>query len=179
MTITWEEASQSVLSLANELVREYHPELLPANILFLFRSEPSQSGGRLILGKASKVSSQMKVLLDDADFLIWLSKPDWEAKSDDLRRPLLDHLLEHCTIDEVSGNCIIRNPEINEFRSIINRHGLWSFELVRIGEVFKNLQAKLPMIDESNIERSPVGKNFTISGSQLEMLANQPMERGR
>lgn len=179
MPITWEEASQSVLSLANELVREFHPELLPANLLFLFRSEPSISGGRPVLGKASKVSAQMKVLLDDADFLIWISKPDWETKSDEIRRPLLDHLLEFCTVDEDSGNCIIRNPEINEFRTIIARHGLWSFDLMRVGEVLKNLQAKLPMMDDRTLEISTGGKSFTMNASQLEMLANMPLEGGR
>lgn len=174
MAITWEEASQSVLSLATELVREFHTELIHANILFIHRSEAANSGGRTVLGKAAKISAPMKVLLDDADFLIWISKKDWEAASEGFRRPLLDHLLEHCTTDINDDEYVLRNPEINEFRSIIDRHGLWSLDLLRVGETIKHYQDKLPGM-KPDITLSSGGRSFTMSSDQFEKVANMPL----
>lgn len=69
MPITWDEASSEVIQRAQVIIHNFHPDLWDANICFLFRSKGSYSGGRPVIGKASKVPARYKALID-FDFII-------------------------------------------------------------------------------------------------------------
>lgn len=125
--VTWEEASQEVIHIAQELVEEYHPFLKEARIGFVFRSEASVSKGKSTVGKVSKISDKMRPVLD-LDFLIWIAKDVYEKLDAERRRAVIDHGLTHITTG--AGGLTLRHHDIEEFRSIIERYGLWNYDLV-------------------------------------------------
>jgi len=130
VTATWEEADERLIALAEGVIRRWHLHLLDARIGFLYRSESGASQGREVIGKAKKVSEELKVLLD-LDFLVWISKPAWLALSPEGREALLDHELSHLAGDEEDG-WSIRGHDVEEFVAVIERHGLWHPVLARL-----------------------------------------------
>lgn len=124
--VQWSEASQTVIRLAEELIEQYHKPLRKARVGFVFRSEAQISQGKTVLGKASKVSDKLKPVLE-LDFLIWIAGDAFEKMSDERKRALIDHELSHCTIEE--GQFKMRHHDVEEFHSIIERYGLWTYDL--------------------------------------------------
>ncbi|MDI6770117.1 MAG: putative metallopeptidase [Anaerolineales bacterium] len=163
MAVIWSEASSSVLSTAQDLIDRYHPHLKKARILFVFRSEAAKSNGRRIFGHAAKVSPQMRILLDDADFIIWISEHDWEANSAAWREALIDHVLCHCLYFQ--GECSIRPHDVEEFAEIVERHGLWNTELLMVNEAIQRMEKQSAF---SFVE--PSGGVITINGRQIERM---------
>lgn len=170
MSVNWEEASPTVLSTARDLIQKYHPSLEDAHIVFLYRSEAAVSSGRLTIGHAQKVSLQLKVLLEGADFIIWVSKPDWERSSNKIREALMDRELTHCVMDD--GTASIRPHDIEEFHQIIDRHGLWNKDLSIAAEhIDHSKQLSLPGVSEVTL--SSGGKTVTLSAEKLKKLSHQ------
>lgn len=141
----WIKAPQSVIDLAEELIAEFHEPLQGANIGFIFRETWETSGGKRVLGKASKVSPSDKVF-SNLDFKIWIAGDYWLGEATELqRRALLDHELCHCTFDEDTETWKLRSHDIEEFQEIINRYGFWSDNLrMASGTFAKALQDTLP-----------------------------------
>lgn len=125
--VTWEEASKEVIHIAQDLVEKYHPFLMDARIGFVFRSEAQVSQGRATVGKVSKISDKMRPVLD-LDFLIWIAKDVYEKLDAERRRAVIDHELTHITMGNTG--LTLRHHDIEEFHSIIERYGLWTFDLV-------------------------------------------------
>ena len=171
MTIYWEEASKLVLSMAEEVINNYHDRLLDLNILFMFRSEPAVSNGRITYAKCQKVSPQMRTLLNNADFIIWISKDDWDKNPDKWRMALLDHELTHCGVYE-DDKLYIRPHDIEEFNDIIERHGVWTRDILKTKETFKRMEQKaLPGIE--SIELSSRGKVVTMTPEQFDRAVTE------
>lgn len=174
MAIFWEEASPSVLSTARELIDQFHHDLQEANIVFLFRSEPAMVAGKIAHAKTSKVSPQMKALLDDADFIIWVSKPIWEGQGEKTRMAIMDHELSHCGIED--GVPYLKPHDVEEFKAVIDRHGLWNYDLLKMGEAIKkHQQFALPGVDTVSITHK--GRTETISAEKLSLLSNMEVDR--
>lgn len=127
----WEEASPEVLHTANALIRQHHRhiEALDAKICFVFRKEAQMNKGRAVLGHVEKISEKMKVF-QDYDFLIWVSRQDWERMTSEQREALIDH--ELCHIKLGSNGLSVVGHDFEEFYEIIQRHGLWDQRLKRI-----------------------------------------------
>lgn len=159
MSIKWEEASLSVIHTAEDMIKKYHPHLGEAIILFMYRSEPASSGGRDVFAKTSKVAAQMRALLDEADFIIWVSKPDWERNASPWREALIDHELCHCMM--VDGEAAIRPHDVEEFFQIIERHGYWNTTLKCL---MLAQQAALPGMET---EANKPGRVFTMSPDRM------------
>lgn len=68
-TNEWIKAPESVIHLAEELIREFHEHLQGANIGLVFRATADRSGDKLVLGKAAKVSARDK-LYSNLDFIL-------------------------------------------------------------------------------------------------------------
>lgn len=127
--IEWEEASSSVINIAEQLIDQYHPWLKSARVGFIFRNEAQKSGGRIVLAQASLVPSKLQVYLE-FDFMIWVSKKDWEGRlTSTQQEALIDHELCHCVKNLNTGGWAIRPHDVQEFWQIIERHGLWSGDL--------------------------------------------------
>lgn len=175
MPNTWTEAPQEVIQLAEELIQQHHPWLRGANIGILFRSKAPKNGGRRTLGAASRASAMMNALFPDErqlDFVIWLAKDAWE---EDLipaqQRALLDHELCHCLL--VEGEFRLRPHDVEEFRCIVQRHGLWKADLERFAEAFQ--QHRLPGLEPLQDFADRNGAVVTIKPGQL---MPQEIERG-
>lgn len=123
--VEWEEASQEVINIAQDLVEQHHKHLQDVRIGFVFRSEAQVLKGRAVLGKCSNVSDKMKPLLD-LDFLIWIAKDEYKKMDEERRRALIDHELSHIGID-----LTLQGHDVEEFHAIIERYGLWTYDLMK------------------------------------------------
>ena len=135
MAVTWEEADDVLIHLAQRLIREHHAHLLDAKMGFMYRSEAAKSGNKLILGKARKVSDEQQVFMD-FDFIIWIARKEFELAADDQKAALVDHELCHCwgSFD----NWTMRKHDFEEFNAVIVRHGLWRSDLSFAAKAFEN-----------------------------------------
>ncbi|MEN6571386.1 MAG: putative metallopeptidase [Anaerolineaceae bacterium] len=137
MAVEWKEADPSVETIVKQMISQYHRDLLPLSIGVLYRSEPQASAGRDVLANISKVNAKLKPFLD-YDLILWVSKPDWEGRlTENQRMALIDHELCHVEIDGDDQITIIHH-DIEEFREVIARWGLWSKDLVRSEQVLKH-----------------------------------------
>ncbi|HWR66992.1 MAG TPA: putative metallopeptidase [Bellilinea sp.] len=143
--VEWEEASPSVIHIAEELIEQHHPWLKDARIGFVFRNEAQKSQGRMILAQASLVPSKLQVYLE-FDFMIWVSKKDWEGRLTSAQQEaLIDHELCHCMPNQ-NGGWAMRPHNVQEFWEVIQRHGLWSNDLQRGRELLTRIvQEELPL----------------------------------
>lgn len=138
---TWSEAPLSVIHTAEMLIREHHRCIEDARICFVMRSEAQKRGNRYILGQASKVPAKMQPHFE-YDFLIWLSRDDYNAMDTGQREALIDHELAHCR-PNAEGGWKIREHDIQEFAEVIGRHGLWTAELREMEHATNVYQASL------------------------------------
>ncbi len=143
--INWTEVSQAVLDTAKEVIREYHPDLLLAKVGFVFRSESSHSLGKTVVAKASKPDKKLIPFLNDEyDFIIWIAEPYWLSISGDQRKALIDHELSHCQYSESDGAKLVGH-DITEFVGVLERWGLWNYDLLRAKSVLARVSAQLPL----------------------------------
>ena len=145
MPVIWTPADNSVLEIANRYILLHHRHLLDTDIGFSFRSETQESGGRLVIGQASKVSEKFQALMnvtDRVDFQIWVAKDWWDDADDAQREALIDHELCH-----IGPGGKLRSHDIEEFHAIVDRHGLWDRDLRQFGRIAAAKQAALPGID--------------------------------
>lgn len=120
-----------VAAMADKIIDAYHTHLEGARILFLFRDQAAKSAGKLIAGKASKMSPKDNALADATPpyaFKIELAHDLWTLNNESWRRALLDHELCHCGGDEEDGWEIIAH-DLEEFACIVERHGLWKSDV--------------------------------------------------
>jgi hypothetical protein len=142
----WEEASSSVVHVAQRLIDQYHPWLADARIGFVFRKEAQRSKGKLVLAQAQLVNAKLQVYLE-YDFLIWVSKEDWEGQLTAAQREaLIDHELSHCVKNLSNDRWDIRPHDVQEFWHILDRHGLWNRDLETGRKAMeKVVQGQLPI----------------------------------
>lgn len=136
--------------IAEELIAECHPHLKEANILYLFTNQKRKRCDKVVLGTAQKLSALQRYLsgangATECDFIILFGRREWADLDDAQRRALVDHELCHCVRvkydddgDPVWG---LRAHDVEEFREVIERHGLWKSDLKEFAPA---LQMKLP-----------------------------------
>lgn len=142
MAIEWSKVSDEVLSLAYDIIREYHPKLLEFNIGFVFRSEAGTSAGRRIIGQAAKAPAKLSPFMD-LDGIIWLAEDVWLNLDSAQKKALVDHELTHFQVGS-DGSLSLRGHDVEEFYDIILRYGLWRSELQIAAQAFQIAQQKLP-----------------------------------
>ena len=84
----YEEATE-VRSIANDLIDKYHSNLRQAAIKYLYRDPAPRSGGKTVLGRATKVSGKYKAV-SGFDFIIEISKLHFENMDQDKKKALID-----------------------------------------------------------------------------------------
>jgi hypothetical protein len=145
MTI-WSEPSSEVLDIARELIDQFHPDLKEAKIGFVLRDEAPVSNGKQTCGKASKISDKLRSHLD-LDFLIWIAEDVYTKFTPEQRRALIDHELYHCNYTD--GIPKMLHHDVEEFLPIVERYGLWNYDLLRgRGVLEKAVQESLPFVTE-------------------------------
>lgn len=146
--------AEQVEEIAQRLIPTYHPELATARMAYIFVDVASKKNGRPVLGKAGKVTGKWEFMVEK-DFVIEVALDEWNNMDNRKREALVDHLLENCTgeEDETNGDMKwkMRTPDIQEFTSILNRHGAWNDELAGLVEVAQrlNLEARAQEVTDS------------------------------
>lgn len=134
--------AEAVESLAEGLIPNYHSELATARILYVFVDKASKKGGKELLGKAQKVGGIWEYYAEK-DFVITVPLDKWAQLEDAQRTALVDSLLERCTgeEDEKTGEIkwLVREPDVQEFSNILERHGAWHSDLERFVVVAKDV----------------------------------------
>lgn len=142
MAKEWSDASDSVGTIAGGLIPNYHPELDTARIGYVFVSEASMKGGQELLGRVKKYSGYLEFALE-RDFDIEIPLDKWNGLEQHQRTALVDHLLERITgeEDEKTGEMKwrTREPDVQEFLSILDRHGAWHNQLAGFVSVAKRV----------------------------------------
>ena len=144
------EPASEVEKIARELIGQYHSHLVEAVIHYLFRKGPWTAQNRETWGKASKVTG-VNHYLTGFDFIITISRDVWDELNESQRKALVDHQLEHCNKDTDSkGNpkFNIVGHDIEDFVSVICRHGFWTPDLQKVK--VNDMQGKLFDEDDAN-----------------------------
>ncbi len=170
MTVEYKEVPNEVLSLAKELIDQYHQQLKECKIGFVFRSEASYSGGKVVLGTTSKVTEKIKPMLsEELDILIVLAEDMYADLSSERRRALIDHELCHIILNSNTSTWTTKAHDVNEFNEVIERYGLWSNDLMWVGPtIAKAYQLELPKITEVTIESG--GRVVTLNAGTRENI---------
>ena len=125
-----------------DITDKHHEHLSEAKIALAWRKTTnSDADGKLLLGRCKKCSD-LEREAHGFDFIIVLNKEFWHDKetTDAKRRALLDHEVTHAQVsrdeegeekrDEFGRKVYrIRKHDIEEFREIVERHGLWKGDL--------------------------------------------------
>jgi hypothetical protein len=112
--------------VGQQLVREIHKRLVNARIGYLFR-EKIERNGHLIGGRASKVGAKL-CFFAELDFLIEINWEQYKRASDIQRVALIDQQLCYCDVEDTpeGTRMVMHEPDLIEFRSIIQRWGVWN-----------------------------------------------------
>jgi hypothetical protein len=153
-TDRYEEAPE-VEKVAQKIIGKYHSHLVEAKIHYLFRKGPWTAQNRETWGKAAKVTG-VNHYLTGFDFIITVSRDVWDELTESQREALVDHQLEHCNKDtDSNGNpkFNIIGHDIEDFVSVIDRHGFWTPDLAKVKE--NDMQGKLFDKDGETEEAEP------------------------
>lgn len=126
-------AADDVYNTMKQLVAHNHPDLALAvdEIAIVFKEKAGKSGGRAVIGKASKVAPLANALANKPyKFVLEIGADVWEhGLTSKQREALLDHLLCSCHGDEdpKSGEMkwSVVKPDLTAFRENIERYGMW------------------------------------------------------
>jgi hypothetical protein len=127
---TYEHAYQPA-AIAALLIDTVHEHLSGASIGYLFR-EKMKTRDRTVWGRASKAGAKLEFFADH-DFIVEFNWTQWRHLSPMQRVALVDHELSHLGREEDDkGNrsWVLVSHDIEEFRGIVERWGLWRPDLV-------------------------------------------------
>ena len=134
--------AENVEAAAQQAIPMFHPHLATARISYVYVDKAGMKNGRPVLGKVRKVSGVLEHLLEK-DFLIEVALDTWNDLADTQRQALVDHLLERCfgEEDEKTGEMkwSTREPDVQEFSTILRRHGAWNDDLAGFVSVAKTV----------------------------------------
>jgi hypothetical protein len=106
MGLRYEEVTDDVVNLLNEVQTKHFPELKNAKIIVLFDLKKRTSGGRVVLGRIMKTNDLLRhltkddaIAIDGVDYIVSLDKQGWDAIGADDRVRVLRHELRHTFYD--------------------------------------------------------------------------------
>lgn len=154
--------------ILDDLIEDHHDHLTDAKIAIAWRfGWKPDVDGRLKLCSVKK-GSDLDRELHQHDFVILLNHEAWNESrfSEDQMRALIDHALCRCEVSrDANGepkidenNRVvyrIRHPEIQEFREVIARHGLWTADLERFAQVIRETKSRPLFNDQPDDEPRP------------------------
>ncbi len=134
--------AENVEKEAKSLIANFHPHLSTARFRYVYVDVASMKNGKPVRGKVRRISGVLDFLLE-ADFLMEIALDQWNELADTQRKALVDHLLECCTgeEDETNGDMKwgVREPDVQEFSTILRRHGAWNDDLAAFSTIAKTI----------------------------------------
>lgn len=151
--------ADSLKHMAESLISQYHPELVDARIRYLFCEKSSKKNGVDQPGKVHKLSGLKEYLLE-TDYIVEVALDKWNDLTETQRAALVDHLLERCwgEEDEQTGEMKwkLRDPDVQEFATILRRHGIWQENLRNFVEVAHGINIDDIIEEESDVDMANV-----------------------
>lgn len=132
--------AEAVEVMAAGLINDHHQYLAEARIKYLFRAGKWEKGDKTVLGK-TKLASEDTRFIADYDFVIMINEEAWSKATHRQKMALLDHELTHCDYSEdAEGNrkWRVADHDVQEFVSIVGRHGLWETDLQKLMVAARN-----------------------------------------
>jgi hypothetical protein len=133
--------AETVEEIAKELIRKHHSELVNIKIGYLWKNKVIKKGGREVVAQVAKCSDLVKSLCE-LDVIVVVSYPSYNSLTDKQKRACIDHELTHILVDEdLAGNPKVKivAHDVEEFGSVIERHGLYMDDLVTLGRVVQTV----------------------------------------
>lgn len=140
-TLIREKDEPAMYEMLAELIAANHQETLgEANVALAWRvGLKKDPDGLLILGKMKKVTDLDREL-HRWDFVIILNREAWQDLDDAQRRALVDHECCHGSVARNKDGSVkkndrgrpvfrLRKHDIEEFREVVERHGLYKHDL--------------------------------------------------
>lgn len=122
MSLRYETVPSDVEEFVNYVVRNTFPQLNTANFEMAFDLKKKKSGGRHQLAKLEKPNEVMRFVSSDEtkpegiDYILILDKNVWIELSEDDRKRLIRHTLQHADVDfEKEMPYGTRKPEVATF----------------------------------------------------------------
>lgn len=114
--------NEEAKAIAESLIPKFHRRLTAADIGYFFVKKPVDEDETMtgdVVAKVKKAPSHIRHFIG-MDFMVFFYDGYWEVMNRSQRRAVVDHELEHCTAKD--GTWEIRDHDLIEFRSIIDRH---------------------------------------------------------
>jgi predicted metallopeptidase len=133
--------AEAVADISRGLIRKFHTDLINTKIAYLYKNKEIKSQGKMVIAFVTKCSGIVKVL-SEYDAIMIVSYPTFQQLNEDQKIAIIDHALTHLFVDEDSTGAPklrILAHDVEEFSAIIERHGLYQQDLVRLGQVIQTV----------------------------------------
>lgn len=150
--------AEEIAPIALKLIWEYHRHLHEgeANILYLFTSKERKNKGRITLATAQVATPLQRYLTEkrphgEADFILIFDAKMWEIMEPHQRTALVDHELCHCVQNDKGDGWALRGHDLEEFSEVVDRHGLYLPDVLRMAKAMETHQHALPLFDDADM----------------------------
>jgi hypothetical protein len=180
---------EPLTALGRELTSLYHSHLTNYGVRvdFLMRSDTPKVGGKEKWGEAVKVTGRNAFLATDMDlqecaafFCVVISEPIWDDLSGYQRRALVDHELAHCWCEENDDGEVklsILPHDLEEFRAIVDRYGLWREDVRHMAESFRPHCGQLALRLEDGGQPQPARSHSRELTEAVRDLTSESRDR--
>lgn len=121
------EISEELEDLARDVIAENNDVCCLANpgvrIVYLYSDKEKFKNGRYVFADTEKINDKVKTLIN-VDFIITFYSKACESLNGDQMKILMHHELKHVGYDPDSGKCRIIPHDIEDFKDILESHGL-------------------------------------------------------
>lgn len=157
------EVSQEVEKLANQLIKQYHSELVPKNIIYVTQTrkdkETGEAQAQMRKGKPVladiKVVSGLNAFLASGDVrtdangpvpfaVMVVSKHAWNALNPKQREAMIDDQLCRLDYDDETGRPTVIDYDVAAFTLNVKRFGAWNHDL----DTFLNAAKEFPLFKD-------------------------------
>lgn len=141
--------AEEVEEIAKDLIADHYPEIAGnplVKIIYRFEDPARNKNGKVVMGECKRMTGLNSYLYHDGHdfdpgtdpfFLILIAYTVWRKLSEKQREALVDHELAHigCERDEEGNTRLSINAhDVEEFESVVRRHGMWKTDLQRFAE---------------------------------------------
>jgi hypothetical protein len=163
--------------IMEELIERDRSDLADVKIAIAWRvGWRADANGLLTLGRCRK-RGDLDRELDEFDFIVLLNKEAWQTLDETQKKALIFHELCHAqVVIDADGNpkqddrdrlvCRIRKHDVEEFRAVTDKFGLWTQDLARLVQANINDAARPLLAEKPPATEDKTGGNGEFTDSQ-------------
>jgi len=172
--------------ILQDILRKHHGHLDGVKIGLAWRSGwRSDADGHMKIGQCRKSSDLDREMYSGFDFVILLNEEAWPRLNEKQKLAVIDHELCHAALSmDANGEpkyndrdrlcCRIKKHDVEEFRCIVERHGLYTQDLVDVVKAAIS-DAKRPLLAEA--EKAAPEPSSTTEGNGSEAAPSKAWRR--